>query len=131
MKIIFVFVTALLFASCGSNNVVADVATVYNDATEKIKNASSYQELEYIEFEMMCQLYDLYKLNKEDCDLIAENLNRYQNDNDFELKNAVDLNKFIDVFEEYDKELDKVVDELADDKNIRDYNEFNEYMNSL
>lgn len=130
-KIFFMYVAALSMVSCGSENVVADATVIHSDATEKIGKASSIYELNYIEMEMMIDLYELYKANKEDCDLIAENLRRNLNDKDFGLMDGVELNKFCSVYKDYKKERDELFEDLSDDKNQKDYKEFNEYLRKL
>lgn len=81
-KILFIFASVLMFTACGSNDIAGDYKAIVDDATTKVSQAKSQAELDMIKHEANEQIFDLYKSNKEECDLLKERVARYLSDKD-------------------------------------------------
>ena len=120
-KILFIFASVLMFTACGSNDIAGDYKAIVDDATTKVSQAKSVAELEMIGFEADQQIFDLYKSNKEECDLLSERIARYLSDKDNiklpeEEKTA--LSQLAASVAAYDKAYQGKVKELTDEKNV-------------
>ena len=120
-KILFIFASVLMFTACGSNDIAGDYKAIVDDATTKVSQAKSVAELEMIGFEAEQQIFDLYKSNKEECDLLKERIARYLSDKDNiklpeEEKTA--LSQLAASVAACDKAYQGKVKELTDEKNV-------------
>lgn len=120
-KILFIFASVLMFTACGSNDIAGDYKAIVDDATTKVSQAKSVAELEMIGFEADQQIFDLYKSNKEECDLLSERIARYLSDKDNmklpeEEKTA--LSQLAASMAAYDKAVEAKEKELTDEKNV-------------